>query len=48
MKTVSARDSAVRRVGWLITIWFLSVLALGVFAELMRLLMAAAGLSVTG
>lgn len=35
-----------RRVGWLVLIWTLSVLALGVAAGLMRLLMTQAGLTV--
>lgn len=34
-----------RRVGWLVLIWTLSVLALGVAAGLMRLLMTQAGLT---
>ena len=34
-----------RRLGWLVLIWAASVLALGVAAWLMRLLMSAAGLS---
>ncbi len=32
-----------RRVGWLVLIWFASVAALGAAAWLLRLLMAAAG-----
>ncbi|WP_409561774.1 DUF2474 domain-containing protein [Hyphomicrobium sp. MC8b] len=38
--------SLARRVGWLVLIWTLSVLALGAFAGLMRLLMTQAGLTV--
>jgi Protein of unknown function (DUF2474) len=34
-----------RRVGWMAAIWTASVLALGVFATLMHLLMAAAGMA---
>lgn len=34
-----------RRVGWLVLIWTLSVLALGVTAGLMRLVMTQAGLT---
>ncbi|ACI51253.1 conserved hypothetical protein [Gluconacetobacter diazotrophicus PA1 5] len=34
-----------RRLGWMAVIWTASVLALGVFAMLMHLLMAAAGMA---
>lgn len=40
------RTSWARRIGWLVLIWTLSVLALGVAAGLMRLLMTSAGLTV--
>jgi Protein of unknown function (DUF2474) len=36
----------VRRLGWLILIWTLSVIALGVVAALLRTLMNIAGLTV--
>jgi hypothetical protein len=36
----------VRRVGWLILIWTLSVIALAVVAALLRTLMKIAGLSI--
>jgi hypothetical protein len=35
----------VRRVGWLVLIWTLSVIALAVVAALLRILMTFAGLS---
>lgn len=38
-------DSWFKRVGWLVAIWAASVLALGVFAYLLRLLMASIGMS---
>ena len=34
-----------RRIGWLVLIWALSVLALGIVAGIIRLLMTAAGLT---
>ncbi|WP_044872224.1 DUF2474 domain-containing protein [Pseudomonas sp. LFM046] len=34
-----------QRLGWLVGIWTLSVLSLGVVAYLLRMVMAAAGLS---
>jgi Protein of unknown function (DUF2474) len=40
------RPSWVRRFGWLVLIWILSVLALGLVAGLMRLMMSLAGLTV--
>lgn len=42
----SGQPSWMRRVGWLVLIWAASVLALGVVAGLMRLLMSFAGLTV--
>jgi hypothetical protein len=42
---VTGRSSWLRRIGWLILIWTLSVLALGVVALLIRLLMTAAGMT---
>jgi len=44
--TRAERPSWTRRVGWLVLIWTLSVLALGAVAGLMRLLMSSAGLTV--
>ncbi len=46
-KGMPARGGALwlRRVGWLVLIWTASVLALGVAAYAVRLLMAAAGLT---
>ena len=48
MTTGGKRAVAVRQLAWLAAIWLLSVMALGVFAELFRLLMAAAGLTASG
>jgi hypothetical protein len=42
----SANRLWVRRVGWLIVIWTLSVIALAVVAVLLRIVMRFAGLSV--
>ncbi|MGO9359812.1 MAG: DUF2474 domain-containing protein [Xanthobacteraceae bacterium] len=42
--TGAGRKPWLRRVGWLILIWSLSVAALGAVAALFRLLMHAAGL----
>ncbi|MFA5957709.1 DUF2474 domain-containing protein [Hyphomicrobium sp.] len=44
--TRTERPTWVRRIGWLLLIWFLSVLALAVVAGLIRLLMTSAGLTV--
>ncbi|MBY0383315.1 MAG: DUF2474 domain-containing protein [Xanthobacteraceae bacterium] len=41
---VSARPSWLRRVGWLVLLWTLSVVALGGVAVLIRLSMTAAGM----
>jgi hypothetical protein len=40
------RPSWLRRVGWLLLIWLLSVLALAVVAVVIRIIMTAAGLTV--
>ena len=48
MTTSGKRAVAARQLGWLAIIWLVSVMALGVFAELFRLLMAAAGLTAGG
>jgi Protein of unknown function (DUF2474) len=40
------RPSWPRRVGWLLLIWLLSVLALAVVAGAIRIIMTAAGLTV--
>lgn len=40
------RPSWPRRVGWLLLIWLLSVLALAVVAGVIRIIMTAAGLTV--
>ena len=42
----AGRRPWVKRLGWLILIWALSVLALGVVAALLRILMNFAGLTV--
>jgi len=39
------RTSWPRRIGWLLALWALGVLALGLVAGLLRLLMTAAGLT---
>ena len=45
MKETTADQAPLRtRLGWLVLIWVASVLALGVAAWLLRLLMSAAGL----
>lgn len=41
-----AHPSWTRRVGWLLLIWLLSVLALAAVAGLIRVVMTAAGLTV--
>jgi hypothetical protein len=41
----SGRTSWPRRIGWLLALWALGVLALGLVAGLLRLLMTAAGLT---
>ncbi len=38
-------DSWVRRIGWLVLIWIVSVLSLGLFAYLFRFLMGLVGLT---
>jgi Protein of unknown function (DUF2474) len=40
------RPSWPRRVGWLLLIWLLSVLALAIVAGVIRIVMTAAGLTV--
>ncbi len=40
------RPSWLRRFGWLILIWVVSVLALGVVAVAIRIIMTAAGMTV--
>ncbi|WP_317135241.1 DUF2474 domain-containing protein [Nguyenibacter vanlangensis] len=41
---IAMRRPWMKRLGWLVAIWGASVLALGVLATLMHLLMAAAGM----
>jgi hypothetical protein len=40
----AARPSLLRRLGWFVLIWAVSVLSLGVVALALRVLMAAAGM----
>jgi hypothetical protein len=42
----SGKQTWLRRVGWLVLIWAVSVLALGLVAGLFRMLMTLAGLTV--
>jgi hypothetical protein len=46
MATHLAQPPLLRRIGWLVLIWAMSVLALGIVAGLLRILMALAGLTV--
>jgi Protein of unknown function (DUF2474) len=46
MATHLAQRQLLRRIGWLVLIWAMSVLALGIVAGLFRILMAFAGLTV--
>ncbi|SEF10509.1 Protein of unknown function [Rhizobiales bacterium GAS191] len=46
MATHLAQPPLLRRIGWLVLIWAMSVLALGIVAGLFRILMALAGLTV--
>jgi hypothetical protein len=41
-----AQQPLLRRIGWLVLIWAVSVLTLGIVAGLFRILMALAGLTV--
>jgi Protein of unknown function (DUF2474) len=41
-----AQQTLLRRIGWLVLIWAMSVLSLGVVAGLFRVLMTLAGLTV--
>jgi len=42
---VAANPSWLRRVGWFVLLWAVSVLALGAVAVLIRILMTAAGMT---
>jgi hypothetical protein len=44
--TGAAPASWARRIGWLVLLWSASVLALGVVAAIIRVMMTAAGLTV--
>jgi hypothetical protein len=46
MATHLAQQPLLRRIAWLVLIWAMSVLALGIVAGLFRILMALAGLTV--
>lgn len=37
-----------KRFGWLLTIWLLSILALGIFAYCLRFIMASIGMTIPG
>ncbi|MDS7593909.1 DUF2474 domain-containing protein [Agrobacterium tumefaciens] len=45
MPVKSHVQEPVRRLGWLIAIWLLSIIALGVFAMVFRFIMSLAGLT---
>jgi hypothetical protein len=44
MQTPEVKKPLWQRLGWLVLIWVLSVISLGVVAGLLRLFMAAAGM----
>jgi hypothetical protein len=46
MATHVAQVTFLRRIGWLVLIWAMSVLSLGVVAGLFRVLMTLAGLTI--
>ncbi|AOM39739.1 DUF2474 domain-containing protein [Xenorhabdus hominickii] len=45
-KTMAQRSSLWKRLGWMVTIWFCSVLALYAVSTLFRVLMTTAGMKI--